>query len=382
MRTPTTLFIMAATLMPAWSLTQKESELVLFMRQEEQLAHDVYAALFEKWGQSIFSNIARSESRHVDSVKGLIAKFNLDDTTPSEPGTFTIPSLQTLHDDLLEKGERSLIDALLVGVLIEETDIADLTAAIEASEDVSVISVFSNLRSGSENHLRSFNAKLAPLYTKLSEPSLEVTFDSNRDPVLSWGNVSEGAQTILIERRPVGGLWTEIHASPVDTLTHIDTECSVAATDYRLRIESNYESYASDPVRCLRPFSTYHAWASFAFGTASDIDGTEQGDPDRDQISNLVEYAMGSDPTRPDSVPIVSASMVGGKLTMTGYWRAEMSALSMSLESSGDLMEWTVTSPLAQTVRGVGIGIESFQFSIANDHGNTRFARLSLNRAP
>jgi hypothetical protein len=69
--------------------------------------------------------------------------------------------LQGYYDDLVEQGSESLLDALDVGVFIEELDIGDLTHAIEdLGFPADVISVYENLREGSYNHLESFNGAI------------------------------------------------------------------------------------------------------------------------------------------------------------------------------------------------------------------------------
>jgi hypothetical protein len=50
------------------SLTPEEINNILFMREEEKLAKDVYLTLYEIWGLQIFQNIAESEQRHMDAV--------------------------------------------------------------------------------------------------------------------------------------------------------------------------------------------------------------------------------------------------------------------------------------------------------------------------
>jgi len=40
------------------ALTEAEIEGLLFMREEEKLAGDVYRYLYEQWGSPVFSNIA------------------------------------------------------------------------------------------------------------------------------------------------------------------------------------------------------------------------------------------------------------------------------------------------------------------------------------
>ena len=50
-------------------MSPEETAALLFMREEEKLARDVYNALYEIWGQNTFANIASSEQMHMDEVK-------------------------------------------------------------------------------------------------------------------------------------------------------------------------------------------------------------------------------------------------------------------------------------------------------------------------
>lgn len=157
--------ILAAVLMSGFvsaasALTTTEASSILFMKQEEKLARDVYQALYAKWGHVTFANIAVSEQRHMDAVDGLIARYRLTDTTPKEAGKFTYPELQALYDQLVALGSTSLENALAVGVLIEQTDIEDLQAALKTTRERPIRNVFSNLLNGSYNHLAAFTAAL------------------------------------------------------------------------------------------------------------------------------------------------------------------------------------------------------------------------------
>lgn len=49
------------------------------MREEEKLALDVYAALFDLWGASIFNHIALSETTHTEAILALLVKYGIDD---------------------------------------------------------------------------------------------------------------------------------------------------------------------------------------------------------------------------------------------------------------------------------------------------------------
>lgn len=42
---------------------------LLYMREEEKLARDVYITLYEKWGIPVFNNISNRESDHNDLLR-------------------------------------------------------------------------------------------------------------------------------------------------------------------------------------------------------------------------------------------------------------------------------------------------------------------------
>ncbi|WP_297127015.1 DUF2202 domain-containing protein [Thermococcus sp.] len=146
---------------PAEQLTEEEKQGLLWMREEEKLARDVYLTLYEKWKLPIFQNIAKSEQTHMDSVKLLLEKYDLPDPVADEAvGKFSNPELQKLYNELVEKGSKSEIDALEVGAMIEELDIVDLQKWISKTDKQDIITVYENLMKGSRNHLRSFVSQL------------------------------------------------------------------------------------------------------------------------------------------------------------------------------------------------------------------------------
>jgi hypothetical protein len=144
------------------SLTSAEEYWLTYMREEEKLARDVYIVLYEKWQSRIFKNIAASEQIHMDAVKTLLDRYGIADPAAGKaPGVFANEGLQSLYYDLIQDGSVSLVEALNVGVFIEETDIDDLNAGIATTKRKDIITVYSNLLAGSYNHLDAFNANLA-----------------------------------------------------------------------------------------------------------------------------------------------------------------------------------------------------------------------------
>jgi len=146
---------------PPGELSDDEAAGILYMREEEKLARDVYARLGELWGVPVFSNISNSEQTHMDAVLVLIDRYGLSDPVGEDiPGVFSDPALQSLYDDLVETGSASLEDAFRVGALIEELDIADLEERLSVTDNDDIAIVYQNLMKGSRNHLRSFYRQL------------------------------------------------------------------------------------------------------------------------------------------------------------------------------------------------------------------------------
>ena len=140
----------------ASGLSAEEAADLLYMREEEKLARDVYNAMHELWGTPIFQNIARSEQTHMDAIKLLLDRYGLTDPALA-PGQFTDPSLQALYNQLIAQGSTSLADAMNVGMLIEQTDIADLQERLAQTDHADIQLVYTNLLNGSYNHLAAFS---------------------------------------------------------------------------------------------------------------------------------------------------------------------------------------------------------------------------------
>lgn len=151
-----------ATALPAdpASLSEAEIQGLLYLREEEKLARDVYTALAAKWGTTVFPSISRSEQAHLDALKTLLDRYDLADPAQAQPGVFTDPTLQALYNDLVARGSQSLAEALQVGAAIEEIDIADLDERLAQTDNADLQAVYANLRRGSENHLRAFTNTL------------------------------------------------------------------------------------------------------------------------------------------------------------------------------------------------------------------------------
>lgn len=188
--------------LPKGVLSEQETKTLLHMREEEKLARDVYLELYEQWGLRVFAKIARSEQRHMDTMKILIEKYELTDPVSDDvQGVFTDSDLQALYDKLIADGQVSWIEALTVGATIEDLDIYDLQTALSESDDEDVRMAYQNLLKASGNHLRAFvyqlqlnNVEYVPVHIStetyqeiIAAPKETADVDENGEPFVESG---------------------------------------------------------------------------------------------------------------------------------------------------------------------------------------------------
>ncbi len=147
---------------PKSDLDVKEKAGLILMREEEKLARDVYITLGNKWGIPVFSNISRAEQAHTDAIKELLVRYDIEDPVKSDAvGVFTSPEFGKLYNDLVAKGNKSLMDALITGATIEDLDIKDLNELLKETNNEDIKVVYKNLNKGSRNHMRAFSRQIS-----------------------------------------------------------------------------------------------------------------------------------------------------------------------------------------------------------------------------
>ena len=141
------------------TLTAREKDSLIFIWEEEKAARDLYNGLYEKNNMTIFLDLVRSESSHMDQARTVMEKQGLT-LPPDEPGVFQNQTLQEIHDQLLAEGLQSDQDALTVAAIFEEISIVDLEKELLASQAEDVRTVYDGLLAGSRKHLRSYVSDL------------------------------------------------------------------------------------------------------------------------------------------------------------------------------------------------------------------------------
>lgn len=141
-------------------LTDQEETDLLFLREEEKLARDVYLYAFDKYGSNIFKNISNSEQSHMDQVLVLINQYELSDPASNDRGVFSDSVLQGLYTDLTDQCDVSLVDAFKVGATIEDLDIKDIVHFESNTIKTDLLDMYAVLVCGSRNHMRGFTNQL------------------------------------------------------------------------------------------------------------------------------------------------------------------------------------------------------------------------------
>ncbi len=167
----------------ASTLSDVEVSGLLFMREEEELARDLYLDIFEAKDARLntFKNISdNAETQHAEAIRVLLERYGIDDPSTGARNTYNDPELQNLYNQLLNIAVGSDdLAALRVGALVEETDIRDINThkSRVSTEHQDIISTYDNLLCGSRNHLRAFVAQIEGLTGQVYQVQVPELYD-------------------------------------------------------------------------------------------------------------------------------------------------------------------------------------------------------------
>ncbi|MBN2321327.1 MAG: DUF2202 domain-containing protein [Acidobacteria bacterium] len=189
---------------PLQDLDNAEITGLMHMREEEKIARDIYQTLYSTWGDRIFQRISQSEQQHMNAIGVLLDRYELEDPVAGNGvGEFSSAEMQTMYRDLVAMGQRSHIDALKVGAMIEDLDLFDLKEALALTDNDDITMVYENLMRGSQNHMRAFAGRLETLGESYAPRHIS---DRELAEILASGNAS-GAGSAGRGRRARQGMF-------------------------------------------------------------------------------------------------------------------------------------------------------------------------------
>jgi hypothetical protein len=161
-------------------LDVNEQTHLVFMREEEKLARDVYLTLGTMYPDSvIFGKIDDSEQKHLAAVKTMLEKYGVEDpNTNDNIGAFTGEDYGWYFTEkfnlLVERASISELEALYVGAFIEELDMMDINQCPEVivetdngindvsecgkiyTDNSDISNLYGSLLDGSDSHLEGY----------------------------------------------------------------------------------------------------------------------------------------------------------------------------------------------------------------------------------
>lgn len=143
-----------SALLPTDSLTVTEIEGLMYLREEEKMAHDLYRAYFQDNNLHIFKKISLAERKHMKATRRLINFYGLTDPAIQTAGQFSDTTIQAMYDALLADGLSSPEAALGSAAFVEESDILDLINELSSTSNINLTFVYSKLLNGSKRHLK------------------------------------------------------------------------------------------------------------------------------------------------------------------------------------------------------------------------------------
>ncbi len=160
---------------------------------------------------------------------------------------------------------------------------------------------------------------------------------------LQWVDNSSNESGFKILRRVNNVNFAEIGSLPPNTTTYQDKSVQPGiAYEYHIQAYNiaGYSDFAGLGVTTPTQYQAYLA-SYFTSQQLSDPTITGDGaDPDHDGISNLLEYAFGTDPTHADVSNLPTVSMQNGYMTISFIQRVAPTDVTYTVEVSGDMNTW------------------------------------------
>jgi hypothetical protein len=102
------------------------------------------------------------------------------------------------------------------------------------------------------------------------------------------------------------------------------------------------DDFFGEVLEAPAPFSAQETWRKHNFGTEGDAGpAADDADPDGDGRSNLLEFAVDTDPRSADTASVLETSLLSGRVALSFFRRDEAAALVYQIEKSTDLLRWT-----------------------------------------
>lgn len=148
----------AFSTLPQAPLNASETTDIVYLQESEKLSHDLNVKLFSVHNDvPIFMHIANVSEVLQTADNVILVRYNIQNPENPVPGVFTNAALQNMYTSGVNAGLSSVTDALKSSANVEELHIADLTAAMQRTDNPDVQYVYRQEMAASRNNLRALS---------------------------------------------------------------------------------------------------------------------------------------------------------------------------------------------------------------------------------
>jgi autotransporter-associated beta strand protein len=124
--------------------------------------------------------------------------------------------------------------------------------------------------------------------------------------------------------------------------------------------------------------SPFQTWQAVHFGSSTNASAAFNADPDSDGVSNLQEYAFGTDPNDGGSVVLPEVGAAGGYLTITVPRSTNATDVTYAVQGGSDLLAWTTLTNLTATSPAPAGSTVTFTNATPMDAAAAGFLRVKI----
>ena len=194
-------FALRAQSLIGQQLKSKES-VILYLVEQEKLAHDFYRSLDTMWVTDIFNRVANEEFEHVGKLSAVAAELMI--SVPNHfneypTGQFTDSKLRHLYAELMVAANFSLEDAFRTCANLEERKMYDLKMALKEPNFELENLTYKALLIGSEDNFKVFIRALSEMKSSYAPILLTPTeFEALTKYILAndaWPSLNSNAKS-------------------------------------------------------------------------------------------------------------------------------------------------------------------------------------------
>ena len=137
--------------------SREDGNSLLFIREKELLVRNFYRQMYQRWNADVFKNLIEDENRSLAEISIAIPKgLHMEDTDRFS----TANRFKTVFPKIAKRGEKSMEDAIVAGVMLEMWALSDLMEMEDKCCTDELRNLLRGFRQHCCNHIRTMKDNL------------------------------------------------------------------------------------------------------------------------------------------------------------------------------------------------------------------------------